>query len=104
MRLVQCEDTKGQVVSCVQCNRPVSLRFAQADLDGEPFKTYYCPGCVQELLECFPRIDIRYDDGEPAFQHQVLRDATIQRRTYVCTDSDCDIKIPGHSHYRERTK
>ncbi len=46
--------------------------------------------------------DIRYDDDEPVSQHQVERDKineAIPRRSYLCTDPACDIKLPGHSHY-----
>jgi hypothetical protein len=46
MRIERCKDTHGQRVRCQCCGAIVRLDVAYADLDGEPFKAYYCPDCV----------------------------------------------------------
>jgi hypothetical protein len=76
-----------------------------------PSGTRICSGCAASESHCQivmcrtgRRVDIRRDDAEPVFDHQVQRDATTQRRTYLCTDPNCDIKLEGHRHYVKRTQ
>ena len=45
------------------------------------------------------RIDIRRDDAEPIYQHQVECDDLTSRQTYECADPTCDIKLSNHRHY-----
>lgn len=36
-------------LTCANCNDRISSRNAYADLDGEPFKAYYCDSCRRKL-------------------------------------------------------
>jgi hypothetical protein len=38
----------GQRLICVKCNE---WKAIFADLDGEPFKAYYCADCAQQTKE-----------------------------------------------------
>lgn len=49
MRLSKCTDTHGQHVVCAHCGAPHKLDESTADLDGEPFRAYYCPTCATRL-------------------------------------------------------
>ena len=46
MRLQKCEDTRGQRVTCLSCNKTLLLKGAIADLDGPAFRAYYHSECL----------------------------------------------------------
>jgi hypothetical protein len=37
------------IVRCKSCDKHVSSRDASADIKGEPYRSFYCPECVQVL-------------------------------------------------------
>ncbi len=37
------------ILNCIKCQGKVSSDLAFADLDGEPFKAYYCPDCARKV-------------------------------------------------------
>lgn len=41
--------TKATRVQCRSCGRLILLQDAYADLDGKPFKGYYCGECTEEV-------------------------------------------------------
>jgi len=55
MLLVRTKPHKhhGQIlefnVICCSCNRSTNFNKSFADLDGEPFISYYCPPCVDSV-------------------------------------------------------
>ena len=38
-------------LQCLKCAHWVPVSDTVADLDGAPFKAYYCPACAAELRE-----------------------------------------------------
>lgn len=49
MNLQPVEDTHGQLVQCIFCKHWSNLSDSFADLEGEPFKAYYCANCAKKL-------------------------------------------------------
>ena len=46
MKLILVKDTHNQIVSCYRCGARSLLKETYADLDGEPFRAYYCSDCA----------------------------------------------------------
>lgn len=53
MRLQRVNQTLGFYFTCIKCafhGLSYKVKEVWADLDGEPFKAYYCEICVKEVL------------------------------------------------------
>lgn len=54
MKMQRCEDSRGVMVPCAgeghEGHRMVPLSECWADLDGEPFRAYYCHSCTSRML------------------------------------------------------
>ena len=50
MRLVPVKLRPGQRLLCVRCRQWISAGVL-ADLDGVPFRDYYCPACAEAEKE-----------------------------------------------------
>jgi len=51
MKLVRVDPQQNQpvcYVTCSGCGKEGTTREAYADLEGESFKAYYCPECVEK--------------------------------------------------------
>lgn len=64
MRLQQVEDTHGQRVFCYQCGVAMPLAGCWADLDGEPWKAYYCDKCKPSIYEQMKAAGVEVDHHE----------------------------------------
>ena len=47
LKPVNPEPQPGQRLLCASCGKMKEARKMFADLDGEPFKAYYCSECTQ---------------------------------------------------------
>lgn len=69
MRLAACRTAKpGHVVTCVQCGRKVPLEYCKINLDGNPFRAYYCTDGAKCASNPKPEEPIPYpraEFGEP---------------------------------------
>lgn len=53
MRLVPVDPNRWYPTSitCIHCGVRRDSSVMVADLDGEPFRAYYCPDCIPEGVE-----------------------------------------------------
>jgi len=86
---IYCNAPKGPTPGCKVCD----MIMEQARIDAEE-------EALEEALESIQpgRVDIRRDDHEPVYDHQVGQDRLSAARTRVCTDPGCCIKLAGHRH------
>lgn len=88
MRL-QIVGGQAVILTCIKCQDKVSSDTAYADLDGEPYKAYYCPDCATENAR--QELDRTFDGQfmQPQIGYDTWAVIETENGIYFVSITDC---------------